>query len=224
MRVSPAPASPPAWGAFTRGRPGRRCAPAAVCVPCDYDRTSGLEFPHSIWDGLQTRLKAVVYTDTPTDQLTCTWDFGDGSDPITGAISNKRVVETTHLYEGTPGTLYTATLTVHDPVHGNLVDSYPVRIHERDLSVEVNAAIDEGLWWLHKNQNSDGSWPSYSSYRAGSTASAVHAMEINGHVPTRPISLDPLVDDVQRGLRKMFKRSVTGLSRPVRTTRRRSHV
>jgi len=164
MRVSPAPASPPAWGAFTRGRPGRRCAPAAVCVPCDYDRTSGLEFPHSIWDGLQTRLKAVVYTDTPTDQLTCTWDFGDGSDPITGAISNKRVVETTHLYEGTPGTLYTATLTVHDPVHGNLV------------------------------------------------------------VPTRPISLDPLVDDVQRGLRKMFKRSVTGLSRPVRTTRRRSHV
>ncbi len=181
--------------------------PMAVCVPWDYDNISGLEVPHNAWDGMSAQLKAVVFTDTPVDAnqpLSYTWTFGDGSDPETGATGSTRVIETTHIYNGSPGALYTATLTVHDPVYGDLTDTYPLQIHARDLTIEVNVAIDDGLWWLHKQQNTDGSWSSYSSYRSGSTASSIHAMEINGHVPMRPVTRDPLVADVIHGFERLF--------------------
>lgn len=178
--------------------------PMAVCAPWDYDRVSGLEIPHNVWDGLTARLKAVVYTDTPADQITYTWDFGDGSAPLDGTVTSTRAIEATHVYAGSPGALFTASLTVHDPVYGDLFDTYPVQIHAKDLTIEINVAIDEALWWLHKQQNTDGTWSSYSSFRAGSTASVLQAMEINGHVPTRSSALDPYVDDVTRGLRALF--------------------
>jgi len=187
----------------------------AVCVPWEYDRRSGREVPHSVWDGLQTRVKAVVFTDTAANQLTYNWDFGDGNAPATGTVSDKRAVEASHTYRGPAGALYTATLTIHDPQHGDLVDTYPVEIHARDLTIEVNTAIDEGLWWLHKNQtiggtgNVDYSWRSYGGYWMGSTASTIHAMEINGHVPTRLAEQDPYAEDVSRALDTMF----TGLTR-----------
>lgn len=190
--------------------------PAVVTVPWDYDLVSGLEVPHNVWDGLSARLKAVLFTDTPltvpgvnpgdppVNQIAYTWDFGDGSDPETGTVTDGRTIETHHAYRGTAGTLFTATLTIHDPVHGDLVDTYPVQIHERDLTIEVNVAIEEGLWWLHRVQETNGGWGSYGGYRAGSTASAIHAMEINGHVPSRSTLADPLVEDVVRGLRHLF--------------------
>ncbi|MBP7936251.1 MAG: PKD domain-containing protein [Phycisphaerae bacterium] len=187
----------------------------AVCVPWEYDRRSGREVPHSVWDGLQTRVKAVLFTDTAANQLTYSWDFGDGDAPATGTVSDKRALETSHTYRGPAGALYTATLTVHDPQHGDLVDTYPVEIHARDLTIEVNAAIDEGLWWLHKNQTIGGTgsvdyyWRSYGGYWMGSTASTLHAMEINGHVPTRSAGQDPYAEDVSRALDTMF----TGLTR-----------
>ena len=89
-------------------------------------------------------------------------------------------------------------------MHGDLVDTYPVQIHERDLTIEVNVAIEDGIWWLHQTQEGDGGWGSNGNYRAGSTASAIHAMEINGHVSSRSTVLDPLVEDVVRGLGHMF--------------------
>ena len=43
--------------------------------------------------------------------------------------------------------------------------------------------------------------------------SCVQAMEINGHLPTRPVSIDPLVEDVIRGLNAVFVRlSSAGIS------------
>ena len=42
-------------------------------------------------------------------------------------------------------------------------DTYRVRVRARTLDVEINIGIDEGLWWLHRTQNSqywgtDGRW------------------------------------------------------------------
>ncbi len=179
--------------------------PAVVCVPWDYDNTSGLEVPHNTWSGRDATLKARVFTDTPADQLTYTWIFGDGSPAEMGNVTNKRSIETTHTYEGAAGAVFVASLTIHDPVYGDLTDTYPIQIHQRDLTIEVNVSIDRGIWWLHKEQADNGTW-NQSGYFAGATASAVHAMEINGHLPTRSVLLDPLVDDVIRGLEATLTR------------------
>ena len=180
---------------------------AAVCVPQGYDPSSGLEIPHTVWDGLEARLKAVVFTDTPVGDLTCSWDFGGGSEIESGPVTNKRVVDILHQYNESVGALFTATLTIDDPVHGLLSHTYPVIMEAQDLYAEINVAIDNGLWFVHQNRRSDGLWRaggSYSGYYAGATASAIQAFAVNGHLPGDDIGLDPYVHDVESGLDAMF--------------------
>ena len=37
-------------------------------------------------------------------------------------MTDKRTIHTHHVYEGAPGALFTATLTIHDAVYGDLTD------------------------------------------------------------------------------------------------------
>jgi hypothetical protein len=127
----------------------------------------------------------------------------------------------THTYPASaPGTPFTATLTVCNNGSGAgtecASDTYRVVVRTRTLDVEINIAIDEGLWYLHRQQTrdpsstDDGRFPWRNSYsRDGAvTASAVQAFQINGYLQTNPDAEDPYADTVRRGLRYMFSRLI----------------
>jgi hypothetical protein len=123
-----------------------------------------------------------------------TWDFGDGSPPAVGLVSNQYVIGYPHVYTGSPGTVFTATLTVRDTSTGESDSAnYFVIIEAPSLEVEVNQAIDHGLWYLHSTMRrftsgggvdygdwSTGGIASYGYYSAW--ASNVQAFEVNGHL------------------------------------------
>src|SRR5438552_18871255 len=94
-----------------------------------------------------------------------------------------------------------------------------------NLTSNVNVAIDEGLWYLHKTMQRytvnvtsfQGGWDNMAPGGCGFpapkdcddqnnsaviNASNVTAFEVNGHLETGPAS-DPYTDDVARGLRRM---------------------
>ena len=88
----------------------------------------------------------------------------------------------------------------------SLDDDYRVLVKEKTLDVEINKAIDDGLWWLYTQKQSTG--PSYyrwnnsrgNNYYANTTASAVHAYEINGHLETGDPDENPYVNAVRGGI------------------------
>ena len=138
------------------------------------------------------------------------WDPGDGSPAIPVSFANPRVLEASHAYTGVNNQPFTATLTVTDSCGNTVADTYKIQVvAPQSLDVEVNMAIDRGLWYLHKRQGLSsvggvptGYWLSSSPYQqtvAAATASAVQAFEIHGHFASGNGAEDPYVDDVARG-------------------------
>lgn len=171
--------------------------------------------PHSTYSGKTIRLKGTC--DQQGSNFKYSWDFGDASPPTAQAvISNKFAIETTHVYSGTSGTVFTARLTVQDMTTGETGNkAYYVLLQDKSLDVEVNIAIDEGLWYLHKTQNrftsgamDFGDWMSGSGYATqgyyGTTCANVNAFEVNGHKETGDTS-NPYTETVQRGMRRIFQ-------------------
>ena len=66
--------------------------------------------PHDTWSGATITLKGTADQQGGNDVYT--WDFGDGSQVATGTVGNMYVIEAQHVYNGTPGTIFTARLTV----------------------------------------------------------------------------------------------------------------
>ncbi len=174
--------------------------------------------PHDTYAGKAIRLKGTC--DQQGSNLTWTWDFGDGSPVATGTVTNKYVIEASHTYAGPVGTIWTATLTVTNTSTGETGSKhYYVQMREKTLPVEVNVAIDEGLWYLHKTQwrgalsgAEVGHWntcPSGTCYATDTsyyavTPSNVHAFEVNGHLETGSAD-NPYTETVQRGMRRIFQ-------------------
>jgi peptidoglycan hydrolase-like protein with peptidoglycan-binding domain len=146
--------------------------------------------PHDTWSGKAITLKGT--SDVQGANIQYTWDFGDGSPAETGTVTNQYVIEETHTYTESTGTVFTATLTVRNTTTGETSSKqYYVKIEDKSLPVEVNVAIDEGLWYLWKTPTRLGggqyrwsnihSGSSYSNYYGNSTASAVQAFQVHGH-------------------------------------------
>jgi PKD repeat protein len=173
--------------------------------------------PHSTYAGRTITLKGVC--DQEGASLQWAWDFGDGAPVATGTVTNRYVLEATHTYTGSIGTVFTARLTVHNSTTGESGSAeYYVAMEEKTLAAEVNVAIDEGLWYLHKTQHRFtasgvdlGDWNS-SGYASsgwyGLWAANVTAFEVNGHLETGPAT-NPYTETVGRGLRRLFETLTT---------------
>ena len=130
--------------------PGTSGAALPVVKTVPWVATNPL-IPHDTWSGKSIRLKGTC--DSQGAAFQWTWDFGDGSPVATGTVTNKYVIEATHAYTGSAGTVFTSRLTVQNTGTGEIgFKEYYVKIEAQSLPVEVNVAIDEGLWALHKAQ------------------------------------------------------------------------
>ena len=183
----------------------------AICVP--WESNQGL--PHSSYNGATVRLKAIARG----HPVEFRWDFGDGS-PATPwtPVGNPYVLEAIHTYTGLPGSQYIATLYVRDGSGAEDTDTYVTLIQESsDLSipdhvdVRINMAIDEGLWWLHKNMvrgDYSAAAPGYGepygywvdSYPVAATGAAVDAFQLFGSKANGDYDGDPYIETVQRAL------------------------
>lgn len=186
-----------------------------------------LVVPHDTWIGKETIFKGTAHDpDGDGTMVAYKWDFGDGYS--TGWIGgvDPYVIEARHTYTGTmadgtpygPGKYFTAWLYVEDDTGLVGQDSYFVAIRDLTLEVEINVALDNGLWWLHKQQIR-GTYPDGAGYgywdiggcNVASTGAAVEAFELQGHLPKGDpydISEDPYVETVQRGLNYLFDHMV----------------
>lgn len=180
--------------------------PKVVCVPA---MALNPVVPHDTWSGLGITLKGTAHDPDGDGTLaTYEWDFGDGSPVVTGAVTDPYVIEATHIYTGSVGDLFVATLTVTDIGTETGTDQYLVEIKDgSDITAKVNVAIDEGLWKLHKDQvrgtlpdgTPYGNWP-YGSSSVAATGASTGAFEIQGTLPDGNPDEDPYVETVQRGL------------------------
>jgi len=160
--------------------------------------------PHDTYAYRKITLKGTSNLAGPN--IRATWDFGDGTEPVSFAVRNQYDVSAPHIYYGHPGTTYTARLTVTDTTTGESGSAtYLVAMRERTLNTEVNVAIDEGLWALHAGMTRSrvgevdlGSW------NADTTAWNVLAFERHGHRESGD-SNDPYTETVARGIRTLLQ-------------------
>lgn len=175
--------------------------------------------PHDTISGQPHTLKGTA--DVQGADFQYTWDFGDGSAVVSGTVADQYVIEAAHTYTGTPGTIFTATLTVEDTSTGESdTANYFVAIRDPALEIEVNIAIDQGLWYLHKTMARSGDaatglghWDQGTSCGARCASSGddpvsaanITAFFVNGHLETGA-DANPYVETVQRGMRWLFTR------------------
>jgi len=179
--------------------------PRAICVPWIGSR------PHRTWAGLNTTLKG---TAKGYGLTTFEWDPGDGSPIISGSIGDPYAIEASHTYTGSVGAVYVAQLTVYGAFGWSDTDTYTVQIFSPIQGVMRDVAIDDGLWYLHKETNRyrSGGLPfadwQTGGYGVAETASAIQAFQVQGHRPGGDPWEDPYVEDVQRGWNTLFTHSV----------------
>ncbi len=176
--------------------------------------------PHDTYSGKVITLKGTA--DAQGADIQFTWDFGDGSPPFVGTVTDKYVIEVQHAYTGLTGTVFTARLTVQNlTTTESGSQTYFVQMRDKDLGVEVNMAIDEGLWYLHKNYRrydcgslTCGDWNvSYGNGFYGQWAANINAFFVNGHTETGDAS-NPYTDTVQRAMRTLISTLYAGTLSP----------
>jgi hypothetical protein len=179
--------------------------------------------PHDTWNGKTITLKGAC---AQCLNYNYSWDAGDGSAPVTGTVTNPQVIEVKHSYNAPVGTVFTARLTVTDPATGDSASRpYYVQVQSQALPVEVNVAIDEGLWYLHKTMRrfdisgqAAGDWVESTSCGSPSflrcasstpyfaiTPSNLSAFFVNGHLETGDAS-NPYTETVQRAMKGTLNR------------------
>ncbi|MBI5558638.1 MAG: PKD domain-containing protein [Deltaproteobacteria bacterium] len=184
--------------------------PLVICVP---QVTTDLLVPHETWPNESAILKGVAKdTDGNLAGGSYYWEFGDGASSAPQTIGNPDNLSATHTYTDPAGTLIVARLHVTDTAGETSSDDYRLLVKDKTLDVEVNKAIDDGLWWIYTQKETHASYPgwywwnnaSYGNHYGNTTASAVQAFEINGHLENGDPSEDPYVEAVKGGLRYLL--------------------
>jgi hypothetical protein len=189
----------------------------ATAVPVDPTQNPIL-VPHQVWSGKPITLKAI--TNSAGAGGTYSWDPGDGSGVIgPNTVTDPYNLGQSHTYTGSPGQSYTATITV--TAGGKTAsDKFYIKLQNPppNLPVEVNYAIDEGLWALHVSQQRSndgatglpvGTWDNCGANpcsfgNPGITGANTNAFEVSGHHETTPPFPDPYQETVARGLKYLF--------------------
>ena len=138
--------------------------PTAMTVPF---QAATPTVPHTSWSGNQVTLKGTITgPGVAAGTVTYDWDPGDGGTHCTGTVTpaNQYNIECLHTYNGAVGAVFVAVLNATDSVNGVApVSNCPLSITKGacyytslnnpppNLAVEVNNAIDKGLWYLHKH-------------------------------------------------------------------------
>ena len=195
-----------------------------VCVP---QLPTDLLVPHETWSGEPTILKGIARDDDHNlSGGTYYWELGDGTTTAEQSISNADNLSVTHTYTADPGTLFVARLHVTDDAGETSSDDYRVLVKAKTLDVEVNKAIDDGLWWMYVKKKKRSTAPYYpywdntesgwggTSYWGNATASAIQAFEINGHLETGDPDEDPYAEVVHSALQGLFT-NLTWVAIPV---------
>ncbi len=193
-------------------------APKVATVP--WNPAGGIySNPHSTYSGYNMLLMGVAEDhDGDADIVSYEWIFGDGgfTGPIAiGPTAGPVDLEARHVYVGVDNQPFTAQLRVCDVNNDCTTDNFRVIVKTLTLDIEVNIAIDEGLWNLHRTQSrfTDGAtgepmgqWTN-SGYTAGATSSPVQAFLINEHLTPAggaDPDEDPYTDTVVRGINRML--------------------
>lgn len=176
--------------------------PHVICVPLHGNPESA----HIVYPGRQVTLKGIV---RDAGALTYQWDFGDGSSGSVATVTDKFAIQAAHTYSGPTNKPFTARLTVWDSAGLSDSDEYKLVMRPESLATRADVAVDEGLWWLHKNQDrAGGYWKSptdgNANYRPSATAGSVQALLTNGHRPEGDPAEDPYVETVNRGFDYLF--------------------
>jgi hypothetical protein len=210
-------------------------APTANAVPF---LASNPTSPHTSWSGNQVTLKGTMSSpNIGTHSFTYDWNPGDGGTHCTGTVTNQYDIECQYTYSGAIGSVFTAVLTITDTTN-SLVSppsNCPPSITQGacyytslnaappNLPVEVNNAIDNGLWYLHThmqritsgNGAQIGNWYGVggntdTASAGGSGADSIHcaAFENSGFLQTN-IPLNPYSDDVRLCLNGIFDQLYT---------------
>jgi hypothetical protein len=195
--------------------------------------------PHQSWSGNPVILKGTLTSSKfGTDTFTYDWDPGDGGAHCTGTVTNQYDIECAHTYTGPVGPpSFAANLTITDvttsqvsaPTNCPLGTTHGTCYYTElfapppNLAVEVNSAIDNGLWYLHKEMvhtTSSGGTPIGNWYRcdgsdadaceAGTGVSALDctAFEDSGFLPTNAVA-NPYSADVSLCLAGVFDQLTT---------------
>ncbi|MBN2055789.1 PKD domain-containing protein, partial [bacterium] len=187
--------------------------PMAICVPWQFEGEQ--EVPHPVWfedTGRTTQSKTVILKGTAKGimtPLTYEWDFGDGYSDGPHTVTDKWEIEATHQYTGiSEGQPISATLIIRDGEGREVTDTYPMLMQPKSLDVQADMAVDDGLWYIHKQQQRTstnyGSWWYSTTYSCSITGSSIQSFEINGHLELGDLEEDPYVETVLFGLRYLF--------------------
>jgi hypothetical protein len=109
-----------------------------------------LQSRHVIFEGIQTRLKAVI--EGGTGPYRVDWDPGDGSGVLTttGVTDGYNGAAKTKTYSLPQGTPITATCTVTDSLGATAVGYYHMIVGNPSIQAHrVARSKDEALWYLH---------------------------------------------------------------------------
>ena len=179
--------------------------------------------PHTSWSGNPVTLKGTLTSTTLADTFTYDWDPGDGSLHCTGTVTNIFDIECPVTYTGAVGTVFKAVLVITDTTTSQVSPPsncppsvangacYYTSLNNPppNLPVEVNNAIDNGLWYLHTKMirttsaggapignwnRGDGSHADASQAGTGVNSLDCTAFMVSGflqtNVPVNPYSLD----------------------------------
>ena len=121
-----------------------------------FDPTSPLK-PHPSWNGNTVTLKATMSSPAwGTDSFSYDWNPGDGGTHCTGTVTNQYVISCPHVYYGSGsasgGATFNAILTVTDTTtSATATGNYYTQLFTPppNLPIEVDNAIDNGLWYIH---------------------------------------------------------------------------